>query len=278
MHQFVKEDINVFNAFIQKFAEKYLDQLTTSNFDSSEIDNKLFADLGFRTDELKRIITKNAIPIDKMRDNGLQPAPLNDIYRSDLGELLMTYYFEEKLPEGERFVIPLKNISFRELSSKPGRGLDAIGYKIDGTSVNILLGEAKVSEEKKSPPAVVDSNSDSLFATHKRYKDNQDVVIQRLTNYWRRLNLPHAKILGLAIVSIEHGLSDKYSITYGCTLIRDYECVDEEKDFGKLKTHSAEFTPNTVHFSILSFSNKTIAKTVDEFYNKVHELITSKDE
>ncbi|MBR4265132.1 MAG: hypothetical protein IKQ46_03660 [Bacteroidales bacterium] len=278
MHTFKKLDIRVFDALIQKFAEKYLEQRSYANFNYADLDGKLFSDVGFNTDELKKIITQNAVAIDLKRENGEQPQAVRDIFRSDLGELLMTYYFEEKLPDGERFVIPLKNISFRERSDMPGRGLDAIGYQLDDTSVKILLGEAKVSAAKENPPSVVDSNKDSLYATHKNYHENPPIVIQRLTEYCKRLNPKDASILGLAIILINNNESDRYSITYGCTLIRDYECVDEEKDFGKLKNNSVEFEPNSVHFSILSFSNKTIDETVDEFYHKVRELITPKDE
>jgi hypothetical protein len=130
MHKFEKIDISVIDSFIKKFAEKYLEQRSNTQFDYATINESvLYKNLGFGTDVLKQIITKNAIPIDKKREQSLQPAILNDIYRSDLGELLMTYYFEEKLSEGERFIIPFKNITFRERAELPGRGLDAIGYK-----------------------------------------------------------------------------------------------------------------------------------------------------
>jgi hypothetical protein len=72
---------------------------------------------------------------------------------------------------------------------------------------------------------------------------------------------------------MSQGMDDKYSITYGCTLIRDYECVNEQTDFGKMKTNAVEFEPGEVHFSVLSFQNKTIQETVKLFYEKVQILI-----
>jgi len=91
MHKYTKIDIPVIDAFIQKFAEKYLEQRSQTQFDYSAINEKvLYENLGFGTDALKQIISKNAIPIDKKREQGLEPHVLNDIYRSDLGELLMT--------------------------------------------------------------------------------------------------------------------------------------------------------------------------------------------
>jgi len=275
MHKHVKEDIKVVDAFIQKFAEKYLEQRSQTQFDYSTINEKVLYDkLGFGTDALKQIISKNAIPIDKKREQGLNPTILNDIYRSDLGELLMTYYFEEKLPESERFVIPLKNITFRERTELPGRGLDGIGYrKISNDKIEILLGEAKVSAEKKSPPSVVDSTPDSLYLTQLKHKNDVPLVIQRLSDYARRLNTKDAEIIGFAIICLQYDLSNNFSITYGCTLIRDYTCVNETSDFGKLKSNVTRFEPDKVHFSILSFSNKNIEETVNLFYQKVQELI-----
>jgi len=275
MHVHKKINIPVNDSFVKKFAEMYLAQRSQTLFDYKEVNQQaVFNNLGFGTDVLRQIITKNAIPIDKNREQGLQPAVLNDIYRSDLGELLMTYYFEEKLPEGERFIIPLKNITFRELADLPGRGLDAVGYRNDlEGKVEILLGEAKVSADKKSPPQVVDKTNDSIFKTQLKHKNEVPVVIQRLSDYARRLNIKDAEIIGFAIVCMESGLSDKVCLTYGCTLIRDYNCVNENTDYGKMKTNEKDFEPGKVHFLILSFSDKNIDETVDLFYKKVQELI-----
>ncbi len=275
MHKHEKIDIPVIDSFINKFAEMYLKQRSQTQFDINSVNEQvLFKNLGFGTDALKQIITKNTVPIDKKREQGLEQNVLNDIYRSDLGELLMTYYFEEKLPDGERFVIPLKNITFRERAEFPGRGLDAIGYrKIGDAQVEILLGEAKVSADKKSPPSVVDSTIDSIYNTQLNHKNKTPIVVQRLSDYARRLNTKDAEILGFAIISIEHQLNDNFSITYGCTLVRDHICINDSSDFGKMKTNQSDFEPGKVHFSILSFSNKTIKDTVDLFYAKVQELI-----
>ncbi len=277
MHVHKKIDIPVVDSFVKKFAEMYLKQRSQTQFDYQEVNQQaLFNDLGFGTAVLKQIIAKNSVPVDKKRKQGLQPAVLNDIYRSDLGELLMTYYFEEKLPEGERFVIPLKNITFRERAEFPGRGLDAIGYKrvSDEEKVEILLGEAKVSADMKTPPPVVDTTKDSIFETQTRHKNEVPLVIRRLSDYARRVNVKDAAILGFAIVCLEQQLSDNIRVTYGCTLIRDHSCINESTDFGKMKTKKADFEPGKVHFSILSFSNKSIDETVDLFYKKVQELVT----
>mgnify|MGYP003608860801 FL=1 len=41
-----------------------------------------------------------------------------------------------------------------------------------------------------------------------------------------------------------------------------------------MKLNKQDFEPGKVHFSILSFSDKTIAETVELFYEKIQELIS----
>ena len=131
-----------------------------------------------------------------------------------------------------------------------------------------------MSADRNSPPAVVDSTDDSLYKTHLKHKNDVPLVIRRLSDYAKRLNQKDAMMIGFAIICINKNITDKYAITYGCTLIRDHRFVDETKDFGKLKSNQAEFEPGNVHFSIISFNNKSIEETVDLFYQKVQELIT----
>ena len=270
---YIKHDIKVIDSFIDKFARRYIEQRSQSKSDLSSLgDGLLFKHLGFDTELLKNIISKNSVAKDFSRDSGKAPDVLRDIYRSDLGELLMTYYFEEKLDDGSRFIIPLKNITYREREDMPGKGMDAIGYQVNGDKIDILLGEAKVSAEQKNPPAVVDKSKDSIYATQKKYNDDLQEVIKRLSDYCRRLDAKDAAIIGMAIINLDKEDSEHCSLTFGCSLIRDDNCMNEEKDFGKMKTNAAEFIPNKIHFSILSFTEKNIEETVQLFYDKVQEL------
>jgi len=271
---FIKHDVPVIDSFIEKFARKYIEQRSQTNADLNSLsESQLFGSHGFDSSLLKDIISKNSVAIDFKREKGEKPEVLRDIYRSDLGELLMTYYFEEKIEEGSRFIIPLKNITFRERDDMPGRGMDAIGYRVNENKLEILLGEAKVSAQKKNPPDVVHSTHDSFYKTQKNYKDNLDIVVRRLSDFSKRLNLKDAEIIGLAILNIDSKKRNNYSITFGCTLIRDYTCVDDKKDFGNMESEQDEFEQNNIHFSILSFVEYDIEKTVQMFYEKVQELI-----
>lgn len=272
---FNKIDIKVFDKFIDKFAENYVVQ--RSALTPNVIDEVLKASerlgTGFDLLQIKSVVKKNSVFVDPIRENGEKPNPVNDIYRSDLGELLTTYYFEEKLDEGKRYVIPAKNISLRERYNMPGRGVDAIGYRIkDDGSYELLIAEAKVSSQKQNPPSVVDRTDDSIYKTHKNYHDNSDVLEQRLVEFSKNLKGDDLLIVMCIIVDIENK-TNKCSVTYGCGLVRDYTCVNETKDFGKVKNNADEFEPGNIHFVILSFTEKTIEETIDLFYKKVQEII-----
>lgn len=266
-------EVKVFDAFIDKFAERYVQQ--RSRMDQEAFERATALDCGMDISALQRIIRSNSCYVDAEREAGRTPSLLNDIYRSDLGELLTTYYFEEKLPEGERYIIPLKNISERERYDMPGRGLDAIGYRVEADgSYTLLLSEAKVSSEKRNPPQVVDVKEDSIYNTQKKHHDDLPMVLQRLTDYVRKLSAEEGLlVLGCMVIMMENGQLDQMHITYGCGLVRDTTCGDKERDFGKMKTNVEEFRPGEVDFAVFSFTQKTIEETVDLFYRKVREIV-----
>ena len=271
---FKKIDVRVFDKFLDKFAEKYIEQRTALSSSVIEEALKVSEGLGtgFDLSQIKSIVKQKAVYIDPIREKGDTPDPVNDIYRSDLGELLTTYYFEEKLDDGQRYIIPAKNISTRERYDMPGRGIDAIGYRIkeDGT-YELLIAEAKVSGQKQNPPAVVDQTSDSIYKTHKKYHDNPDTLKQRLVEFSKNLDTKDVIAIMFFVISLENK-TNNCEITYGCGLVRDYTCVDETKDYGKMQSNANEFTPGNIHFAILSFTEETIDSTIDLFYKKVQEL------
>ncbi len=90
----VNVSINVMDSFIDKFARKYIEQRSQTNTDLSSLsNNQIFKTSGFDTSLLEGIITRNSVAHEFKREEGKTPSVLQDIYRSDLGELLMTYYF-----------------------------------------------------------------------------------------------------------------------------------------------------------------------------------------
>lgn len=273
MDRFKEYKVKVFDAFIDKFAERYVRQRSSVNAEALRKAAEI--NCGIDTTALMKVIQRNSCYVDPEREAGHTPSPVNDIYRSDLGELLTTYYFEEKLPEGERYIIPLKNISSRELPGKPGRGLDAIGYRkeADG-SFTLLLSEAKVSDEKRNPPQVVHGKEDSIYKIQKAHHDNQPMVLERLTDYIRKQASGETIVaLGCIVLFMSKGQTDRFKVTYGCGLVRDTTCVDATRDFGKMQSNANEFRPGEVDFAIFTFTEKTVSEAVDLFYRKVREIV-----
>lgn len=274
-NQFIKHDVRIFDAFIEKFAQKYVDQRSAFIGTGNETLAELSDDNDFDMSEVKALLRKYSVA----KDDQLEEGKVNklDIYRSDLGELLTTYYFEEKLPAGKRYIIPLKNISSRETTGQPGRGIDAIGYKQDEDGkVHLLLAEAKVSSQQQNPPDVVDKTKDSIYATHKKHHNDTAYLLDKLSSYVRKLGAKDMRVMLSLILQIEHNNTDKYSVTYGCGLVRDETCVKTPEDYGKMQTLAADFQPGDVDFVIFSFTEHTIDEAVLMFYNKVKELANGK--
>jgi hypothetical protein len=272
-NKYVKEDVSVSDAFLLKFSEMYIKQRSETKFSYDAIDESvLFQKHGFDSTLLKPIITKNSVAKDIKREAGeTHKYVINDIYRSDLGELLLTYYFENKVPEDERFIIPHKNITNRELAAQPGRGLDAVGYRVKDDRVSLMIGEAKVSHQIKNPPDVVDYNEDSIYKTQLKFKENKELLINRLSDYCRNLTEEAAEKIGLVLLLLQFGRETEFDMVFGCALLRDVNCVKINEDFGKFYTQQTDFDPHQVTFCIMNLDTK-IGDTIDSFYKKVQEL------
>ncbi|MEO8965594.1 MAG: hypothetical protein ABI370_13090 [Gammaproteobacteria bacterium] len=277
VHKFIKEDISVSEKFIVKFSEMYIKQRSETKFSYDKIDESLlFQKHGFDSTHIKKIITKNAVANDIIREaGGKHKTVLTDIYRSDLGELLLTYYFEEKLSESERFIIPYKNITNRALAAQPGRGLDAVGYRINNDRIQLLIGEGKVSHQAKNPPDVVDYTHDSIYNTQIKFKNNKGLLVNRLADYTRNLTDEAAEKIGLVLLLLDFGRDNEFDLVFGCSLLRDVTCVKINEDYGKFYTQQTDFDPHQITFCIMSL-DKNVADTIDLFYNKVQELCEAK--
>lgn len=260
--------IDVCDAYVTECAADYKSLLTKTEFDIEGLDTDVrFTDTGFSTNHIKEIIKKYSLPKRNTVDKK------SDIYRSDLGELHLLRFFEKELhskyPEEANFVIPLKNIEHRENVDMPARGLDLIGYRVLD-KLTLLIGEAKVSDERASPPQVVNSTEDSIYKTHTKHRTETEYLLRKLSNVLRKLDFEHAFYLSQIVFHLEENALEKIRIVYACCLLRDSECFSDN-DFGKMKTNSNEFEPNTVHFVVYCFSD-SISNLVDAFYQKVLEL------
>lgn len=63
------------------------------------------------------------------------------------------------------------------------------------------------------------------------------MVIQKLSDYCRKLGAEDFMTFACAVLCMKTGQTDKYTLTFGCTLIRDFTCCGE-KDYGKMQPMS----------------------------------------
>ncbi len=260
---FEVKNITVSDEYITNLANKYIE--LRSKFIVDE-DHPIFKNLGFSTDALKEIIRQSSKPI-RVGDD--KRKAYNDIYRSDLGELLLTIYFEEEQAT-ENFILPLKNLWDRELVDLPGRGFDGIGYRTSLGKIELLLGEAKVSNED-STPQVVDSKEDSIFKTHLKNRTDKAYLERRIANYAKKLTGDHAAVMHYVLFCLSTDNNTAFEVVYGCCLVRDSSCLNDPKDFGKLKTETDSFRPGKVQFAIYSY-DKNIEYVIDLFHSKIDAL------
>ena len=258
---------------IDLYAQKYVEIMAPAQIkDSVELIQGLEG--VFDTSQIQKYLQQSSIP--EPQEGTIKA--YKDIYRSDLGELMMVHFFEEKIgevfPDENAFIIPLKNLYDRERQDLPGRGIDAIGYRSSETGkITLLLGEAKVSEDKNNPPGVVAGNKDSIYKTHQKHKSDTKALTARLVKYIQKLqNNPDAfgKLLSI-FVWLTKGENDQFDTVYACCLVRDSDCVNVEKDFGKVQQDQASFEPGLVHFVMPVFT-KPIGEMVSLFEEKVQEL------
>ena len=263
-------DVDPTDAFCDQLAQRYVDLRSKVDFDYSELDGmNPYAGLTFSSDKIKAIIEKHSVS--KKR----HPIKHLDVCRSDLGELLMLQVFDQDAGmdgsgQHSRFCIPVKNISIRERPDLPGRGLDILGYRYSG-NVELLLGEAKLSEEKNNPPAVVHTSKDSLYKAHKMHIADKSELMAKIASVAKRCSLEDATPLLAALVSLDHDL-DKHSLVLGCCLVRDSHCVKIDEDYGKLMTHHLEFLPHRIEFVIPVLLEK-VEEVADRFISKVTALV-----
>ncbi len=76
-NRFIKHDIKIMDAFIDKFARQYIEQRSQTNTDLSSLsNNQIFKTSGFDTALLEGIISKNSVAYDFNREKGLARLPL----------------------------------------------------------------------------------------------------------------------------------------------------------------------------------------------------------
>lgn len=186
------------------------------------------------------------------------------VVRSDLAEVILGLVGETMY--GSRY--GYRSVSDRELVQRPGRGIDQIGVEIDESSdaeqattrLTLVLGEAKVSTEAKSPPGVVDRGNDCLRAQHLAHLNNRDVTADKVWAASRQCADPDTQeLLRIAAELFRYGIDDKIRVVAASLLVRP-GTARTPRDFGTFHTASADYQPADIRFLLVRLPGD-----IDEF-------------
>lgn len=223
------------------------------------IDENLFADLDIvNIDDVRARYLRTQIP---------QRAGGNfAVVRSDLAEVLMGYLGEQL----HGYLYGYRSTRDRELIQITGRGIDQIGVSAiedaDGQPKFVLmLGEAKVSADQHTPPAVVDALDDSLRNQHLYHLADRDTLIAKVTSASRRAR-GHAFVVFQAVLALLESESlDQLHVHSASLLVRPLG-LGAVTDFGSFKDTPDHFLPGRVDFVIVRTDSANIETTIDSFH------------
>lgn len=196
---------------------------------------------GFSKSYLQARIKEAAIPYPEHN----QKRKNFSIIRSDLGESLNYILLEQTYHT--RFAVNL--VEDRELVSAPGRGIDAIGIEEDTNLLRLVFSEVKVSNDKKSPPGVVDGSDDSMHHQHLGHIGNRKITADKIINAANKAKDPDTKALFLRAALLFEFEDNSLQVIAHCFLVRPEACYTPA-DFGKFKNNPSAYTPANVRFAI----------------------------
>ncbi len=219
-------------------AEEYRRLRTVSDYPPTALS---FDGLDLAVEEVAEILGAATVPHYEPGNFG--------VVRSDLAEVILALVGEWMY--GSRY--GYRSVSDRELVQRPGRGIDQIGVEYDEPTarLTLVLGEAKVSSEQKSPPGVVDRGDDCLRAQHLMHLRDRHSTADKVWAASRRCPDPETqRLLRIAAELFRAGIDDKIRIVAASLLVRP-PTARTPRDFGSFHRASADFRPAHIRFLLI---------------------------
>ena len=214
-------------------------------------------DLDLDVTNVEKRLQRDSLPV-RRHDNF-------DVVRSDFGELLCYMLLERDYST----VIGTKSIDLRELTDSAGRGIDAIGIEEDGDQYTLVLCEVKVSDERVSPPRVVERSEDSLKNQHLAHlahlHEETKKKIRRSAKLARNPDVREA--LDVVGTLLDMHRLDLLKIT-ACNVLVRSTAVHQLRDFGCFYTDPAQFQPASIRFLIAC-----VPGTIDDIIREWYDLL-----
>ncbi len=241
----------------EKLAEQYRDLRTATRFPIEPI---CLDGLEFSVEFLKERIAANTTP--ERRGGNF------DVVRSDFGEVI-SYMMLEQVYSTQ---FGYKSVRDRELIQLPGRGIDGVGVEV-ADKLKLVLTETKVSHDTRTPPSVVDSQSDSMRNQHIGH--NSDAITsKKIWDLARRTTTAELQELFFkAALLFESRNFEKLDVVTCCVLVRPQN-LHNGSDFGSFKSSPTDFHPGKIRFLVVCIPaehGNNIELVVNEWFQLLNE-------
>jgi len=242
-------------AWLESVAREYLALRTSTAVPLTEV--ALDGIDVLSVDRLKARLAEAGVPLHR-------EGPLS-VVRSDFGEVLLYGLLEQD----HGTAIGYKSIRDRELTQQTGRGIDAVGIEQDaGGVLTLVLGEAKVSDEDRCPPRVVEGASDSLREQHRGHLADRKLTASKVLHSARMVTNEQLRDrLIAASLLLEEGRWDRLRVVACCLLVRSASRFDRG-DYGRFRTAPVDFSPAEIRFLVVRLD-----RGVDETVGEWHETM-----
>ena len=240
-------DVSDMNSWLEALADEYIHLRTTKNarlknlstngieiVDTTLVNTQLLA--------FKRRKLRASIPF-------YQPGNL-EVLRSDLGELLNYVLLENHY----NTIILKKSIEKRKTPYKTALGIDTVGIE-QLLPLALIISEVKVSNEKASPPQVVNSPSmDSLRVQHSSHLKNLLIdggTFDKIADLCKDIEDEN---IAQSVESMQWYLFNKdwdNLHLVACSVLVRPQAMYKQKDFGIFFTNPDEFNPARIRFLIV---------------------------
>lgn len=262
-HQFRVYSLDTDNVCLEALASTYRELRTECDYPLEDI--SLDGIVALNVESIRKRLLKAAVPMINWHPN-----PSFDVVRSDFGETLSYLILQEQY----KTEFGYKSIRDREVIQLTGRGIDAVGIEEEGI-LTLVLGEVKVSNDKSSPPSVVDKSNDCLREQHLNHISDMENTAKKIWDLSRRARVPRLqKLFQAAAFLLEEGMLDKLNLVVCSVLVRPKELF-QKTDFGSFQSSPIDYDPARVRFLIICIPDD-VSTCVTNWYELVKQASEEK--
>lgn len=191
-----------------------------------------------------------------------------DVVRSDFGEVLLYALLEQV--HGTQ--MGYKSVRDRELTQLPGRSIDAVGVEgAIGAGLKLVLGEAKVSDDKTCPPAVVDKKDDSLRKQFLAHLKEREATTNKIIDQARRVSDPDLRDRFFAAALLFEDERFDLLEVVACSVLVRSKALAAIGDYGSFAKKPGNYKPAKIRFHRVALS-AAVDEIVKQWYEAIKRL------